>query len=61
MDGDKSDGVVVGVFTHDEYHTVLDALDIAWKWYEDHGRMDEARKADKLWDAMLKVLKEDTK
>lgn len=59
MDGEKDDGVVVGVFTHKEYQTVLDALDLAWKWYEDRGLTYEARQADKLWDAMRKVLTED--
>ena len=26
MDGERNDGVVVGVFTHDEYQLVLEAL-----------------------------------
>jgi hypothetical protein len=59
MDGEKNDGVVVGVFTHEEYHTVLDALDVAWKWYGSNGRMDEKRQVAKLRDAMYKVLKEE--
>ena len=60
MDGEKGDGVIVGVFTHEEYHTVLDALDLAWKRHEERGHMSEARKADKLWEAMRKVLTEET-
>lgn len=61
MDGDKSDGVVVGVFTHDEYQLVLEALS-AYKGMCEKEKIlsfhATAKAIEVLKESMLSVLKE---
>ena len=61
MDGERNDGVVVGVFTHDEYQLVLEALG-AYKGMCEKEKIlsfhTTAKAVEKLKENMISVLKE---
>lgn len=58
MTGDKENGVVVGVFTPNEYRIVLRALGEYEEYLEAKGHFAEAAETKRLWDQMYEVTKE---
>lgn len=55
MDGEVDDGIIVGVFTIDEYQTTMDAVWNAWIAFERADKLNEAQQCKELWNAMYRV------
>lgn len=55
MDGEVDDGVVVGVFTYDEYQITMNAVWNAAIAFERADKLNEAKQCKDLWNAMYKV------
>ena len=58
MNGDKEDGVIMGIFTPNEYQVVLRALGEYEEYLEAKGLLAEAAETKRLWDQMYEITRE---
>ena len=58
MTGDKEDGVVVGIFTPNEYRIVLRALGEYEEYLEAKGQLADAAETKRLWGQMYELTQE---